>query len=139
MAQFGENLHVTIQDTGHTVVAHYFYNKALNQWRYHGYGGGGPVPVPYGTHVHANLLALQARAIEFAWPPGNVVFKIQGGAKAAKSDARARKKQAEEAKKLARQKDMEDFFGPKGATAKVVTSGTARPVRFPAPPGGRDH
>ena len=135
MAQPGENLHVTIQNTNHTVVGHYFYNKATNSWRYHGYGGG---PIPYGNHTHVNLRAVQNRAVEYAWPPSNVVFMVQGHSKAAKKDRQQRKKDAEQAKKAQRLKEMEEFFGPSKSTSspKVAQLGALKPVRFPAPPGG---
>jgi len=136
MAQPGENLHVTIQNTNHTVVGHYFYNKGANSWRYHGYSGG---PIPYGNHTHVNLVAVQGRAVEFAWPPGNVVVKVQGHAKPAKKDQRQRQKDAEKAKKEARQKEMEEFFGPSkksSNSSNVMQPGMLKPVRFPAPPGG---
>jgi hypothetical protein len=73
LAQPGENLHVTIQNKEHTIVAHYFYNKATNTWRFHSYGGA---PAPYGVPPAANLQILQNRAIEYAWPPGAVKFKV---------------------------------------------------------------
>src|SRR6185369_7630685 len=83
--------------------------------------------------------AVQGKAVDFAWPPGNVVFKIQGAAKPAKKDQKARKKDIEQAKKLARQKDMDELFPSKGSKGSSISSpkfGDLKPVRFPEPPGG---
>lgn len=68
----GENIHVTIQNTDHSIVAHYFYNSATMTWRFHGYGGA---PSPYGIPPAANLQNLQNKAIEYFRPPANVVIK----------------------------------------------------------------
>jgi hypothetical protein len=68
----GENLHVTFRsNTGGSQVAHYFYHRASQIWRYHSYGGA---TVPYGTHTHATLASLKQRAIDFAYPSA-VFFK----------------------------------------------------------------
>lgn len=133
MAQPGENLHVTIQNTNHSVVAHYFYNKSSNSWRYHAYGGG---PVPYGNHTHHNLKAVQKRAIDFAWPPGNVVVKVVGHSKPPKKERRQRQKEFENAKKT-RTFKLDDLFDSEERNSKVLTLGSFKPVRFPEPPSGR--
>ncbi len=131
MAQHGENLHLTIQNTNHTIVAHYFYNKTTVSWRYNAYQGGGVPPIPYGGHVNANLQALQTKAVEYAWPVG-VFVVMQPLAKPAKADRRARQRQAEQAKKLQNEKDMEEFFG-KGKSS----NSSAKPTKPQSPPGGR--
>jgi hypothetical protein len=125
MAQPGENLHVTIQNTAHTVVAHYFYHRVSKVWRYH---GTGTAPVPYGTHIHDNLKELQKRAIDFAWPPmAHFVTK---------PDKQAKKKKAEAAKRTGQKKEMDDVLSDK-TPSRVVQLGDLKPVRFPMPPGGR--
>lgn len=134
LAQPGENLHVTIQNANHTVVAHYFYKKSTNSWRYHAYGGA---PIPYGSHSHGNLKSVQARAVEFAWPPGNVAIKIVSHSKPPKKDQRQRKRELEKAKKTRNFKEMDDLWDSKGKDSKVLTLGSLKPVRFPEPPGGR--
>lgn len=108
LAQPGENLHVTIQNTDHTIVAHYFYDRATRNWRYHAYGGG---PIPYGTHNHANLQSLQTRAIEFAWP-SPVVFKTKSSQKGKKKT----KNEVKKAKEEANLKLMDEFFPQKKKT-----------------------
>jgi hypothetical protein len=139
MAQIGENLHVTIQNTNHTVVAHYFYKKTTNSWRYNAYQGGGVPPIPYGNHTHVNLRAVQTKGVDFAWPPGNITL-IQGSAKPAQHDKKAKKKAFADAKKLANKRDMDDLFGSKSNSSNSSNSsaklGDLKPVRFPEPPGG---
>jgi hypothetical protein len=97
LAQPGENLHITFQNTGHTVVAHYFYHRANNTWRRHQYGGA---PRPYGADTDGNLVALQQRAIHFAWPPGNVTEVTLEEVNRDKQTAKtAEKQKREEAKR----------------------------------------
>ena len=133
MAQAGENLHVTIQSPhpARTYVAHYFYHKANGTWRCHLKNGA--TPIPYGNHAHANLLAVQQKAIEFAWPP--VVMFVDAGAKKTwKTDKKARKKAAEQAKKSRGKESalLDEMFPSKGGSPGVL-----RPVRFVPPPAGQ--
>ncbi len=110
LAQPGENLHVTIQNTEHIIVAHYFYDRTTRNWRYHAYGGG---PIPYGTHTHANLQNLQTRAIEFAWP-SPVAFKTKSSQREKKT--KNLKQEAKKAKEEANLKLMDEFFPQKKKT-----------------------
>jgi hypothetical protein len=135
LAQAGENLHVTFQSAhpARTSVAHYFYNKAPATWRCHLKNVGSPIP--YGNHAHVNLLAVQQRAIQFAWPPAVVV--IDGAAlKVWKTDKKARRKVAEQAKKSGGKNAglMDELFPSKGS---ISSPGSLRPVRFVPPAAGR--
>ena len=135
LAQVGENLHVTFQSAypARTNLAHYFYHKATVTWRCHLKNAGSPIP--YGTHVHVNLVAVQQRAIEFAWPPSAVL--VDGAArKIWKTDKKARRKVAEQAKKSRGKESglMDELFPSKGGMSPPRS---LRPVRFVPPAGGR--
>jgi hypothetical protein len=84
LAQPGENLHITIQDTAHAVVVHYFWREGPPPaWRVHMYGVG--AVDPYGMPAHPNLTMLQAAAISWAKPPANIIYKDPNKQKQKKS------------------------------------------------------
>jgi hypothetical protein len=142
LAQVGENLHVTFQDsdTDRKVVYHYYYNKNTVRWRYHGYtrgSGGAAAPRPYSTHDDPNLKRVQADAVLFGWPPGNVVVKTASLAKTAKAEKKVRQKAVQQAKKEGQEQRKKAFLEELDESPrKAVRIEAMKPVRFPPPPGG---